>query len=224
MNVKPLLIVIGTLLSASTIFAADIQVKHTFSNTISAERITRLVVDVPVGEIAIRTAPGREIRVDGVAVREAGHQREVAAAQRIADASSVVVKSRGRIAYIEPQYRENARGWIKRKNTRFRITVTLPADLPVDVDQEVGELSISGLTSDLNVRLGVGEVAVALPRKMVRELSASATVGEVKTNFSDRTITKEGFFAGTTHFVNEGGRATVTLRVRVGEMKIDLLD
>lgn len=215
----------ATLTFASSAVAAERKVSHAFDSSLAAANIRRIVVEIPVGEVTVKTGSSSEIRVEGMATREADEsERKTRAAQSLVDNSSVVIKSRGKIAYIEPLYRGDAGGWVKRKKTQFRVTVTVPAGLPVDIDQNVGEVAVAGATGDLNLRLGVGEVRVTMPKAAVRELSASASVGEVKTNFPDRTITKEGFFAGTTHYLNEGGRSNVNLRLRVGEMHIDLTD
>lgn len=218
------LALVSSFVVTSIAVAADQKVEHQFSSILDATKITRVVVDVPVGEVTVKAAPVREIRIEGTARRDADNAKEAREAQLIVDNSSIVAKSRGRVAFVEPLYRGRAGGWVKRKQTQFRVTVTVPHGLPVDIDQEVGEVEVSGATGDLNLRLGVGEARVSMPKDAVRELSASATIGEVKTNFADRTITKEGFFAGTTHYVNEGGRSNLNLRVRVGEMKIDLVD
>jgi hypothetical protein len=203
---------------------ADRKVSHQFKSSLAAADVKRIVIEVPVAELTVRTAAGSDVTIEGVATRDVDNDKEAREAQPIVDNSSIVMKSRGRTAYIEPEYRGVANGWMKKKKTAFRVTITVPPGLPVDIDQEVGDVEISGATGDMNLRLGVGEVHVTMPKHSVRELSASATIGEVKTNFPDRTITKEGFFAGTTHYLNEGGKSNINLRVRVGEMKIDLVD
>lgn len=217
-------VLIGSLLFASSAVAAERKVSHPFSSTFSAANLKRVVIEVPVGEVTVKAGAGSDIRIEGTATRDADNEKEARAAQPIVNNSSVVLKSRGRVGYVEPLYRGDAAGWMTRRKTQFRVTVTVPHGFPVDIDQEVGEVSVLGTTGDLNVRLGVGEVRLTMPKSSVRELTANATIGEVKTNFPDRTITKEGFFAGTTHYVNEGGRSNVNLRVRVGEMRIDLTD
>jgi hypothetical protein len=202
---------------------ADDEVSHPFQNSVPSSGVNRVVVEIPVAELQIVTAHSGDIGVSGTARREYDSDSK-SHDQQIADESSVTVRMRGRTAYVEPSYRGSAGSWRNRRGTKFNVKITLPDNLPIDVDQDVGEISINGATGDLNLGVDVGEVRLQMPKKSVRELNASATIGEVKTNLPDRTITREGFFAGATTFINDNGRSTVKMHVRIGEIHIDLTD
>ena len=205
--------------------SADSKVSHEFTNSVAAQGVARVIVDVSVGEIELKTTRGAaQVTVQGVARRDVDEAKERVRAQSVVDNSSVVVRMRGKTAYIEPKYQGDAGSWNTRRGTQFHVTVSLPDNVPVEVDQDVGQLTINGATGDLKVRLDVGEIRLQMPKAAVRELNAAATIGEVRTSLPDRVVTKEGFFAGATNFLNDGGRSTVNLRVRVGEMRIDLTD
>ncbi|GAC1437204.1 MAG: hypothetical protein NVSMB68_09130 [Thermoanaerobaculia bacterium] len=61
-----------------------------------------------------------------------------------------------------------------------------------------------------------------MPKKEVRQLNASARVGDVTAKLGDEVVQREGVFAGTTRYANPAGRSIVNLHVTAGDIHVDL--
>jgi hypothetical protein len=92
----------------------------------------------------------------------------------------------------------------------------------VEVHQKAGEVKVAGSFGDIDVKMRAGEVTINTPKRNVRELLASTSVGEVHTNLGDRLVSKQGVFPGRTHYLNEGGRSMVSVDLMAGEVDIVL--
>jgi hypothetical protein len=68
----------------------------------------------------------------------------------------------------------------------------------------------------------VGELTVRLPKKNVKELNASTTIGEVHADLGDKVLSREGVFAGRARYENESGIGVVDIRLKIGEVDVTL--
>jgi hypothetical protein len=196
---------------------------HKFQSSVPLGTIDRVILEVSVAQVDLRNSTDGTIALSGEVRREYDDARALAAAQKIVDASDVVITMRGSAAVIERRFGKDASSRSARGHrTKFDIHLTVPSSVAVEVRQKVGDIDVSGEFGDLFIDVSVGDVRIALPKRSIKELIAKATIGEVSTNLGDRIVTREGIFAGRTHYLNEGGHATLNVTVGVGDVAIDL--
>lgn len=106
----------------------------------------------------------------------------------------------------------------------FRLQLTVPEGMPIELDQRFGEVEMTGVFGDTTIEMKAGEVRINTPRRAIKELSARAHIGEVSTNLGRKVITKEGIFAGSTEYFNERGHSSLVVNLAVGEINIVLTD
>ncbi len=217
----------AALVAAATLLAfpaaADEEVTHPFSTSISRSGIRRVIVDIPAGEVALRNGSSDRISVAGEVRREYDGYREREKQQRIVDDVGAEIFTNGDEALIRRRYGPNASGWSARNwHSNYRITVEVPRGMDVDVETRYGELTFEGDFGNLNADLRAGEIHMRVPRASVRELNASVRIGEVHTDFGVDREDHEGIFPGSTHFINAGGRSRINVHTTVGELHITL--
>ena len=215
-----LLLAAAAFLTASTTLA-NREVVHEFRSSAPAGAVRTVVIDVPVAEMVIRNGNSSTISVEGDARREYDDKGERESRQRSVDDASVDLEVRGAVAQIKRKFGPQAGGWGS-SHIKFTVTVELPAGVNIDVRQKIGELRVDGSYGKIDVAMKIGEVRLRTPRANVRELSASTTVGEVHADTGDRSLAREGIFAGATRWRNESGKSSVTIELSIGEIHVQL--
>jgi hypothetical protein len=196
---------------------------HDFRTSVPASGVLRLEVDMPASDLVIQNGPAETIEVFGRVTRAYRFHKEKARAQQIVDASSVRVDLKGSRAILRRQFGPGAKGRSAQGgNTQFRVTVRVPAGTHVEVHQKAGDVKVAGSFGDIDVKMRAGDVSISTPKRNVRELLATTSVGEVNTNLGDRMVSKQGVFPGRTHYLNEGGRSMVSVDLMAGEVDIVL--
>jgi hypothetical protein len=195
---------------------------HSFRSAVPAAGLKRLVVDIPAGEVRILNGPANTIELSGEVEHHCDGWRERERAQRIADAIDVQIVVNGNEAVVQRRFGADARGWRARNLTGYKIELTIPAGIDLEIGTHFGEVRLDGSFGDIDVDLRAGEVHIRTPRANIHELDASALVGEVHTNLGNRTISREGLFPGTTHYVAEGGKYSIRAHVTAGELHVHL--
>ncbi len=197
---------------------------HPFRTSIDAGTALRLVVDVPQSNLLIQTGTAGKIEASGTVTREYKKDRDAARAQEIANASSVHIEIRGTRAYVTRAFGVAAEGRsAQNSKTIFDLVVKIPEGMHVEVVQNTGAVRLDGSFGNVQVDMRAGEIGLKVPKASVRELSARATVGDVTTNLGDRTISKQGVFAGKTHYINERGHSFINLRLMAGDIDVQLV-
>ncbi|HEX9162124.1 MAG TPA: hypothetical protein VF980_10500, partial [Thermoanaerobaculia bacterium] len=125
-------------------------------------------------------------------------------------------------AVVRRHFGPEARGWRGSMFSNYHVNVELPAGTDIEVGTRFGDLTIEGSFGDIDVDLRAGDVNVRIPKKDVRELNASARVGEVRAKLGDEVVSREGVFPGKTRYVNRSGRTVVNLHVTAGDLNVDL--
>ena len=215
-------------LALATVVAAPAtaeSVVRQVERSLPAAGISRVYVEFPLSSLKIRNTASANVHVSGTVERDFVTGRGERKAKEIIDDTDVELSLRGRSLYIRPKLGPAARGFLRSsRDSKFQLTIDLPRNVDLQVDQSVGQLNLTGTYGNVEMNMSVGDIKVAMPRDAVRELLASASIGEVRTNLGERIVTAEGFFAGSTHFINEGGRSTVKVKLRVGDADIELTD
>lgn len=207
---------------AATPALADREVSRTVNITAPRGNVKRVIVDIPAGEIRVRNSDGNTLAVNGVISREYDGTRGRVNAQNVIDDVSVEVIVDGDEATIRRRLGKNARGWRGENFIEYDLRVDVPKGVDLEVGTRFGEVSIEGTFNNVEADLRAGELEFRAPRSAVGELSASCRVGEVRADFGDKLIDREGVFPGRTYFVNANGKGRVKLHVTAGEVKVKL--
>jgi len=110
----------------------------------------------------------------------------------------------------------------QRWNTSYDLVLEVPQGTSLQFETTAGDISLDGSFGDVDVDIWAGDITMKSPRSAVKELSASVRVGEVHTNFPDRSVDREGIFPGTTWYSNAAGRGKVYLHAAAGDVHVDL--
>ncbi|HVR40782.1 MAG TPA: hypothetical protein VMU84_16950 [Thermoanaerobaculia bacterium] len=215
-------IALSLLFVAASAFA-DRDVSRSVSVKAPRGKVQRVFVDIPAGELHIRNSSDNSLIVDGVIRRNCDDSSSRARAQAIVDDTSIEVIVEGNEATIRRKLGTKAHSWSAENLTSFDLRVDLPKGVDVEVGTRFGEVRIEGTFGNVEADLRAGELEFRSPRAAVGELSASCTVGEVRTDLGDRIVDREGLFPGRTYFVNATGAKTrVKLHVTAGEVRVKL--
>lgn len=189
----------------------------------SPGQIREVRIDIPIAEIGIVNSDSERFELRGSVRQRYSGRDERAWAEAIVAATNIVVEVRGDHAFVRRELGPEADTWKAKKSpAQVRAVLYIPHGASIEVDQSIGELDIEGDFGDLDVEVKIGEVRIRVPKSNVQRLTASVRIGEVKTDLGDRTITKEGLFAGETYYENETGKFDVRVRLQIGEVEIEL--
>jgi len=210
------------LLAAGAALASD-EVTHPFSTAAPRGHVRRVVIDIPAGEVRIRNGAGDRITVNGTAERHFdGHRRRSNEQEIVNDISAEVVVN-GDEAIIRRRFGPNAQSWSARSfHSSVDMSIELPPGVDVVVNTRYGAVNIDGAFGSIDTDLRAGEVHVRTPRANVRDLTASVSIGEVRTYFGDHYIENEGVFPRVARFHNASGRSDVNVRSTFGEVHVTL--
>jgi hypothetical protein len=198
-------------------------VRHSFESSVPRGQVRRVVIDVPAGDIDVRNGPRDRIAVSGWVTRDPDSERNRPKEQRIANDSSVEIQvSSDDEAVVRRRFGPQAEGWRAGIFTQYHVKIEVPVGTSVDVQTRFGDLSVEGSFGDIDIDLRAGDVDVRIPKKDVRQLNASARVGEVRTKLGDETVERGGVFPGTTRYNNPSGRSIVNVHVTAGDLNVDL--
>lgn len=215
------LTILSAVFAASSAFAAD-RVEKPLRGEADASQVHRVVIDIPASSLVITTHDSRTVAVEGRATRTYRGDRNRDKATALLEDARVILTRRGRTLYIERDLGRGDRFWNSPNATQIELDITIPAGYPVEIDQNAGEIKIDGAFGDVDVTLGAGDLDVTLPERLVGQVDAATTVGELHTDFGARVVEKSGVMAGSTTFVNPGGTTKVRLRVRAGNLNLRL--
>lgn len=212
------------LTAATPLLAAD-RVERRISAKADASQITAIVIELPASALEIRTHSEPNVTASGLVTRAwRGEKNRAAAEARIAQAG-ISMQRRGRILYISRDLGPGgANFWNSPNATQYELTILVPVNVPIDLNQNAGTLDLEGRFGDLDVRLGAGDLVLRMPHNAVGELDAATTVGELKTDLGPRVVEKSGVIAGSTTYLNPGGTSSVRLRVRAGSIDVTLTE
>ncbi len=104
----------------------------------------------------------------------------------------------------------------------YKILLEVPPGTSVDLLTRFGDVTIEGSFGDVDVDLRAGDIHLTMPKKDIRELNASARVGEVRARLGDEIVEREGVFPGTTRYRSENGRSIVNVHVTAGDVRVNL--
>jgi hypothetical protein len=177
---------------------------------------------MPTGSVKIRNGAADQLSLSGTASREPDSERSRAEQQQIVDDTSVEIYASNEEAIIRRRFGANARGFSGSHFTNYDLELTLPPGVDVELMTRAGEVDIEGSYGNIDVDLRAGEIRLRTPRAAVRELNASARIGEVRANLGEETLEREGILPGKIKFRNPGGKGVVNVHTTTGEVDVRL--
>ena len=214
---------LATLLFSGTLAAAE-RVEHPVHATADASMVTNIVIEIPASSLVITTHADRNVVADGLAIRSFRGEKNRAKTESLVREAGLSMTRRGRTLYIERDLGRGGRFWNSPNATQFELALQIPAGMPVELRQNAGEIDLDGDFGDLDVRLGAGDVSLRMPERLLGQLDAATTVGELTTDLGTRIVEKSGVMAGSTTFISPHGGSNVRLRVRAGTIDVQLTE
>ncbi|HJT16386.1 MAG TPA: DUF4097 family beta strand repeat-containing protein [Thermoanaerobaculia bacterium] len=191
--------------------AARADVSRTVAASVRRGAVKRVIVSIPAGEITVRNGSADRINVSGEVQRNDDDENIRNLNIEIAtDGDDAIIRKTGGSDW----------GW--RVHTNYHLNIDVPRGMSVNLETKYGEITIEGEFGNIDVDLRAGEIHLRTPRSLVKELNASARIGEVHTDFGDDREDHEGILPGTTHFINANGRSRINVHTTVGELHVTL--
>ena len=206
------------LLSLALLWAASAgaeEIVRSFRQQIPAGGIEKISIDFPVGEVTVEAWEGSQVDLD---VKLACNHHIT---NRCADAAKAV-----RLVYDNSgdRLKVEVKNWPKfgTRGLHVLVHISVPRDIPLHAELGVGEMTVRGTASDLNVGVGVGEVNITLPMEAIHTVDLDTGVGEASLVAAGRRYESAGLIARELRWDKGTGRAGVTVDCGVGEIDVTL--
>ena len=213
-------LVAASLLLAGIATAQDVE--HSFQRVVPRGAVKRVVIDVPAGSFTVRNGKADQLALAAIVSRDYDGAKERAWAQKVVNDTTLEFYVSGADAVVRQKFGKNADSWRARKFNGIDLRLDLPPGVDVVFETTAGEVDMAGNFGDVDIDMRAGEIELRMPRAIVRDLSASCRVGEVRTNLGTEVLTREGIFPGRTKFHNAAGRSHVNVHVTAGEVDVTL--
>ena len=234
---RRVLIIVGLLVAITAPASAQSRnrVVRTISEDFGRSGIQTVVFELNVGHAEISGVDADTIHAEVQIRCPRGRDREKCTDR----AESVALRSneRGGKLYLEVT---GTSLWRSRDAEVF-VRLTLPADMPTELDFGTGELTVENLSGDIilemsigeatltnvsgniTVDMGIGEVSVSMPQDAVGEVTLDNGIGETELRHRDGRNAMEGILGGTdVHWDNGTGTHVVKIDLNVGEIRVRL--
>lgn len=179
MNARSTLIAI-VLAIVAPVSAGAVEHREQSDHSIDLTGITALRVENARGEIDVRPGAAGAARVSAVKVTRAGSERR---ARELAEETEVVTERRDgtlelRVRYaqhgsVRVGWRELFSGGFEAPSASVRLSLQIPAGLPLEVQTASGDISTVDLTGPLTLESSSGDVTVIASRGAVRVTTSS---------------------------------------------------
>jgi hypothetical protein len=198
---------------ARTAAADDDRRITTLTRELSTAGVVRVELRLPVGSVRVEPSPDDKVHVDlevwcsttVFGCEEEARELELRTSR---DGNRLLVRVDG--------IRSMALGLTARGR------VLVPKGKAVEVDLPVGELEVRGVTGDLDVDVGVGDVAIELREPDVRTVRLRVGIGEATLAVAGRHIEGSGWLGQKVRWGDGTGAARVAVNLGVGELGVKL--
>ena len=211
----PILLATLALAAPGLLHAGTKTVLESGAKTYPAQSLKGVHVDFTVGELNIEGTDG-----DHVVVQLYVHcKRDNDRCEELADDLRLDARTRGDqldIGVDGHSIFDSDDYWVEG-------VIRIPARMRVDIDMPVGEVRITGMKSDVDLRLKVGEATIEMREEHVGRVSAGITIGEASIDSRDGHEGVEGLFGRRVRWAEGRGPARVDVHVGVGEANVRLL-
>lgn len=202
------------LLAPALLLAGDYTERQVFTHRLAADGKVYLKNDI--GEIHITFSDRKDVRI--VAIKKARDSDSHSGPSRLAELRVDVRHSPDEIR-IRGYWPHRDATRLLRGKSRLQIDyeVEVPRGVRLQVENDIGEVHISGADNDVIVRNGIGEAYVGLADSFQpRRVYLHTKIGEVQSSFPGRT---SGWLGQKFTRILDG-RSTLDVRVSIGEIHI----
>ena len=193
--------------------AADRRVRS-LTGDMATTGIERIELRLPVASVRIEPSPDDRVRVD----LEVRCSFDSEGCEERAERLSLDSSRDGSTLRVRVDGMQSLRSL--RLKIKGRILV--PNGKAIDINLPVGELEIRGVTGDLDVDVGCGEVTIAMREHDVRSVRMGVGVGEANFSVAGRHIEGEGWLGQKVRWSEGPGASRVAVSLGVGELGIRL--
>ena len=191
----------------------DVIVRH-FDKQFPVEGIERVLVDVPVGEVAVEGWDDSQVHLEV----------DLECEERGGDCEELSKRVKVTYSREDGELTLRLKEWPKSRNRGLEahVRVRVPRSLPLSADLGVGELRIQSMGSDVRADLGVGELNITMPAAAVASVSADTGIGEASLSAGGRHYESAGLVSREIRWSKGTGKARIEADCGVGEIDIDL--
>jgi len=170
-------------------------------------------IKFPVGDLRVETTNGDHIEFE---LRANCHRHWERCADRV---RNVRVESED----FGGKLRLEIRGYPK-MNTGFSLigVLRVPRDHGLEVHMGVGDLVVEGLQGNLDLNLGVGDARIRTDESAVRDVDVATGIGDADVRTHTGHVRHHGFISSSANWDEGRGKASVNLRVGVGDADVRL--
>ncbi len=193
-------------LSATSAMANDVKV---LEKTMDAKSFTRLVLDVPVGEINVKVAKGSDI---SLVVELEPDEDWLGRSSDLSDAE-ISIRDDGSTLKLKVDLEDD-------DDVEQNWTVTMPAEMAVALNLGVGAVEIDDLKSDIKVDLGVGEIDMAVDTSLFDSIKLDAGVGDTSIKGGKGRYERDQVLVTSSSQLHGEGKNELEANVGVGDIEV----
>lgn len=210
---RRLAVIVSALLLAAPAWADDLE--RTFDLDRAAAAITRIVLEVGVGDVEIVGDETDRITAH-VEVSASKGWRGSARARRELDAMQLEAEVKGGALHLRMSEhgdgdRHFGEDW----------TLHVPAGTALELELGVGDLRVLDLASDIDIEVGVGDVRIEGEHAAFGAIEGQCGVGDVSLRSPKGRTEGSGFIAHSLE-AQGPGKATIDVQAGVGDVDIRL--
>lgn len=171
-------------------------------------------VEFPVGELIVEATDEAELRAQlGVECRR-GRQSCIERSRRL----KLVTHVAGRTRHLRLE------GMPKFGSHGLEVTlyIAVPRSLATEIEMGVGSLRVEGMTRDVRVELGVGDVNVLMRESDVSSVSLTVGVGDATLRHPGHAQAVSGLLGRKVRWSEGAGPARVSVDLGVGDIDVRL--
>lgn len=194
--------------------AADERRVRNLTGDLATTGIERIELRLPVASVRIEPSPDDRVHVD-LEVRCSFDSEgcEERAARLSLDFTREGTTLRVRVDGMQS---------LHSLRLKLRGRILVPNGKAIDINLPVGELQVRGVTGDLDIDVGCGEVGIVLREHDVRSVRMGVGIGEANFSVAGRHIEGEGWLGQKVRWSEGPGVSRVAVSVGVGELGVKL--
>lgn len=193
-------------LSATQVIAEDVKV---LEKVIDAKSFSKLVLEVPVGEINVKASKGSDI---SLVVELQPDEDWLGRSSDLSDAQ-ISVRDNGSTLKLKVDLEDD-------DDVEQTWTVTMPAEMAASFNLGVGSVEIDDLVSDINVDVGVGEVDISVNTSLYDSIKLDAGVGDTSIKGGKGRYQRDQILVTSSSQLDGEGKNELDANVGVGDIEV----
>jgi hypothetical protein len=193
-------------LSATQVMAEDVKV---LEKVIDAKSFSKLVLEVPVGEINVKASKGSDI---SLVVELQPDEDWLGRSSDLSDAQ-ISVRDSGSTLKLKVDLEDD-------DDVEQTWTVTMPAEMAASFNLGVGSVEIDDLVSDINVDVGVGEVDISVNTSLYDSIKLDAGVGDTSIKGGKGRYERDQVLVTSSSQLHGEGKNELDANVGVGDIEV----